>query len=316
MLSQFDGQPGVLSSAIVSALPLEGEVWIDSVSAPGDPRVDWEKPTANIRFMSQDYFRTMGIPLQSGRTFNDNDRKRDVAIVSERLAGILWPGQDAVGRQILDGGKSREVIGVARDVRAAPDKPPVSIVYRPYWDWPERRMLLVARAAGDPVSIAGAMRAAVRSIDSDVPLTRIRTMQAVLEDSVAQQRFHMLLAAVFATTALLLAGLGIYGVVSYSVARRTNEMGIRMALGAQPGNVYWIVMRGAMTPILLGLAAGMAGALAAGNLLSKLLYEVSPRDPATLAGVCLLLCLTGLAACFAPARRATRVDPLQALRYE
>jgi predicted permease len=316
LLAQLASQPGVVSSAMVSALPLEGEVWIDNISVHGDPRGDWEKPTANVRFMSEDYFRTMGIPLRAGRTFNDDDRKRDVAIVSERLAETLWPGQVAVGRQIVDGGKTREVIGVAGDVRVAPNKPPVSMLYRPYWDWPARRMLLVARTAGDPLSIAGGMRAAAHSVDSDVPLTRIRTMQAVLGESVAQQRFQMLLAAVFAATALLLASLGIYGVVSYAVARRTNEVGIRMALGAQAGNVYRMVLWQAMTPILLGLAAGAAGAVAAGSVLAKLLYEVSPRDPATLAGVTLLLCLVGLAACSVPARRATRVDPLDALRYD
>lgn len=316
LLAQLAGQPGVLSSAVVSALPLEGEIWIDTVSAPGDPRSDWEKPTANIRFMSQDYFLTMGIPLRAGRTFNESDRGRDVVVVSERLAETLWHGQSALGRQIVDGDKSREVIGVAGDVRVAPNKPPVSMVYRPYWDWPSRRMLLVARTAGDPLSIAGGMRAALKNVDSDVPLTRIRTMQEVLANSAAQQRFQMLLAALFAATALLLASLGIYGVVSYSVARRTNEVGIRMALGARTGNVYGMVLRQAMIPVVLGLTAGLAGSIAAGRVIAQLLYEVSPRDPAVLAGVALLLSLVGLAACTVPARRATRVDPLEALRCE
>lgn len=317
LLAELARQPGVRSSAVISALPLEGEIWIDSVSSPGDPRGRWEKPTANVRFTSQDYFRAMGIPLQAGRTFNENDHGRDVAIVSERLARTLWPGQDAVGRQIENGRKARDVIGVARDVLVEPNKPPVAMVYRPYWDWPAAgRMLLVAQAAGDPLSIAGAMRAATRAVDSDVPLTHMRTMQEVTGDSLAQQRFQTLLAAVFAVTALLLASLGIYGVVSYSVARRTNEVGLRMALGAQAGNVYRLVLRQAMAPILLGLASGVAGAVAAGSVLTKLLYEVSPRDPATLAGVALLLCLVGLAACSVPASRATRVDPIEALRCD
>ena len=316
LLAQLAGQPGVLSSAVISALPLEGEIWIDNVSVPGDPRTDWEKPDANIRFTSQDYFRTMGIPLRAGRTFNENDRQRDPAIVSERLAETLWPGLDPVGRQIEDGGKTREVIGVAGDVRVDPNRPPVSMVYRPYWDWPTRRMQLVLRAASDPLSIAGGMRVAVNSVDPDVPLTHIRTMQEVLQDSTAQQRFQMLLAAVFAATALLLASLGIYGVVSYTVARRINEVGIRMALGAPAGKVYRLMLRQAMMPVILGLAAGTAVAVAAGSVLSKLLYEVSPRDPATLAGVAVVLGLVGLAACTLPARRATRVDPLEALRCE
>jgi len=316
LVAQLAGQPGVLSSAVVSALPLEGEIWIDSVSVPGDPRADWDKPTVNVRFTSADYFRTMGIPLRAGRPFSESDRRWDPAIVSERLAQTLWPGLSAVGRQIDDGGKTREVIGVVGDVRVEPNRPPVSMLYRPYWDWPTRRMQLVARAAGDPLSIAGAMRAAVKSVDPDVPITHIRTMQAVLEDSAAQQRFQMLLATVFAATALVLASLGIYGVVSYAVTRRTNEVGIRMALGAPAGNVYGLMLRQAMLPVVSGLAAGMAVAVVAGNVLSKLLYEVSPRDPATLAGVAVMLGLVALAACILPARRAARVDPLAALRCE
>ena len=316
LLAQFAGQPGVLAAAVVSALPLEGEIWIDTVSVPGDTGSDWERPTANIRFMSEDYFRTMGIPLRAGRVFSDNDRRRNVVLVSERLADTLWHGKSALGRQIEDGGKAREVIGVVGDVRVAPDKPPVSMVYRPYWDWPSRRMLLVARTTGDALSIAGTMRNALRSVDSDVPLTRLRTMQEVLANSAAQQRFQMLLAALFAVTALLLASLGIYGVVSYAVARRTNEVGIRMAMGAQPGKVYRMVLRQAMVPVVLGLTAGLAASMAAGNVIAQLLYEVSPRDPVVLVGVALLLTLVGLLACTVPARRATRVDPLEALRCE
>jgi len=316
LLEQLAGQPGVLSSAVVSALPLEGEIWIDHVSVPADSRPDWEKPTVNVRFMSQDYFRTMGIPLRAGRTFSDNDRKRDAVVVSERLAETLWQGQSALGRRIVDGGKTREVIGVAGDVHVAPNKPPVSILYRPYWDWPSRRMFLVTRTAGDPLAMAGAMRAALKNVDSAVPLTRLRTMQEVLATSAAQQHFQMLLAALFAATALLLASLGIYGVVSYSVARRANEVGIRMALGARAGNVYRMVLCQGMIPIVLGLAAGLAGAIAAARVFASLLYQVSPRDPAVLGGVALLLGLVGLAACAVPASRATRVDPLAALRCE
>jgi putative ABC transport system permease protein len=314
-LDRLAAQPGVLSAAVVTALPLQGETWIDNVSVPGDTRPDWQKTSTNVRFISPDYFRAMGIPLRSGRPFNTADT-RDVAIVSEGLAQILWPGQDAVGRRVVDGDTPREVIAVAGDIRVEADKPPVSILYRPYWDWSPSRVVLVARAAGDPHSIAGAMRAAIHGVDPDVPLADMRTMQEVLEQSVAQRSFQMRLAAAFAATALLLAALGIYGVVSYSVARRTNEIGIRMALGAQAFQLYRMVLRQAMAPVALGLLAGFAGALAAGRVLASLLYQVSPRDPVLLATAVLLLGGVALAASLLPARRAAGLDPLNALRNE
>ncbi len=315
LLASLAAQPGVLSAGIGTQLPLQGETWIDNVSLPGDQRPGWQQPTTNVRFISPDYLRTMGIPLRAGRPFNDNDPISAV-IVSETLAHLLWQGQDPVGRKLMDGEKEREVIGVAGDVRAEPHKAAVPTLYRPYWDWAPRRVVLVARAAGDPRAVVGAMRAAVRSVDSEVPLAEVRTMQEVLEQSVAERRFQMLLAAAFAATALLLTSLGIYGVVSYSVARRTNEIGIRIALGAQTGDVYGIVLRQAMTPVVLGLVAGLAGAVAVGTLLASLLYEVRPNDPATIAAVALVLAAVGLAASFTPARRALRADPVAALRQE
>jgi predicted permease len=315
LLDRLATEPGVLSAAISTALPLEGETWLDLVALPGDTSPDFEKPSANVRFVSPDYLRTMGVALLAGRPFTDNDH-RQVVIVSERLARILWHEQNPVGRQVMDGGTAREVIGVAGDVRAEAHKPAVAMLYRPYWEWAPVRVRLVTRAAGDPRSIIGTVRGALRSIDPEVPLARIRTMQEVLEGSVAERRFQMLLAVCFAATALLLAALGIYGVVSYSVARRTNEIGIRMALGARAGDVYRLVLRHAMTPVALGVALGLAGALATGKVLTSLLYEVSPGDPTTMAGVGLLLASIGLAASLVPARRAVDVDPVAALRQE
>jgi putative ABC transport system permease protein len=314
-LARLQEQPGVLSAAVITALPLQGEAWVDNVSVPGDTRSGWQQPVANVRFISPDYFRTMGIPLRSGRPLNDNDQGKRV-VVSEGLACLLWPGQDPVGRQVIDGDEPREVIGVAGDVRADADKPPVAMIYRPYWDWAPSRVILVTRAAGDPRAIAGAVQAAIRGVDPDVPLAKIRTMQEVLDQSVAQRRFQMRLAAVFAAAALLLAGLGIYGVVSYSVVRRTNEMGIRMALGAQAYRLYRMVLRQAMAPVVLGVLLGLAGAFAPGRVLASLLYGVSPRDPQLFAAAALLLAAVGLAASYLPTRRAMRMDPLKALHDE
>jgi len=315
LLERVSAQPGVLSAGIVTALPLEGETWIDDISVPGETRSDWSNPSANVRFVSPDYLRTMGIPLRAGRTFRDSD-SIDVVIVSEGLAGILWPGQNALGRKVSDGGRVREVIGIAGDVRAESDKPAVSMVYRVYWDWSPSHVKLVARSAGDPRSIVGAMWAAVRGIDRDIPLAKIRTMSEVLDVSVAERRFQVVLTAAFAATALLLASLGIYGVVSYSVTRRINEMGIRLALGAQASQVGLLVLRQAMMPVLAGLAIGLTAAVAFGRILASLLYGVSPRDPATIGTVVALLAFTGLAACLVPVRRAVRVDPLTSLRDE
>jgi putative ABC transport system permease protein len=317
VLDRLRSQPGVVSAAISTALPLTGETWVDLAWVPGDSRPQVERPIVNVRFVSGDYLRTMGIPLIAGRTFNESDLKRKVAILSERLAERFWPGVSAVGRQFTRGDEQLcEVIGVVGDVRADPDKPPVAMIYRPYWDWAPRQVMLVARAAGDPRSLAATLRAVIRSVDQDVPIPEMHTMREILEESVAQRRFNMLLSASFAATALLLAALGIYGVVSYTVARRTNEMGIRMALGARPWHLRRMVLRQALTPVAVGLIFGTAAALAAGRLVASMLYEVSTRDPATIAIVLTLLAAVALAAAWSPTRRATKVNPIEALRYE
>ncbi len=319
LLDDLAARPGVQAAAICTALPLQGETWIDSAYVPGMPASEASEIQVNVRFASADYFRTMGIPLRAGRTFSDNDRNRRVAVISELLAGQLWPGRDAVGRTFSRGNDMNyEVIGVAGDVRAEAHKAPVSMVYRPYWDknWVPSRSILVARATGDPRSVAGAMRAAVHATDPAVPVPQMRTIAEVLDQSVAQRRFQMTLAGSFAATALLLACLGIYGVISYSVARRTGEMGIRAALGARPGDLYGLILRQGMAPVVAGLVLGVAAALAVGRMLGSFLFEVRARDPLTIAAVSALLVAVAIAACFLPARRAARVEPTAALRYE
>jgi predicted permease len=317
VLEKLRTQPGVTSAAISTALPLTGETWVDKAYVPGDQRPSYEQPAVNVRFVSGDYFGTMGIPLEAGRSFAENDRSRQVAVISRKVARLLWPDQDAIGRRFERyPGQAYEVIGVAGDVRSDPDKEPAGIVYRPYWEWAPRNVLLAARASADARSVAGAMREAVRSVDPDVPIPAMMSMQDVLSESVAQRRFETLLSAIFGGTALLLAVLGIYGVVAYSVARRVNEIGVRIALGAGPGRVRRMVLAQGMLPVGGGLLLGVAGALGAGKVLSKLLYEVNARDPLSIAAVVALLAAAAAGACWAPARRATRVDPIQALRAE
>jgi putative ABC transport system permease protein len=317
LLASLESQPGVVAAAVTTALPLEGETWVDSADLPGSNKPSYGKPMVNVRFVSPDYFRTMGIPIVGGRTFSGEARQKRIAVISERLAQTLWPGQDPVGRKFERNPKDEyEVIGVVGDIRADVDRPPVAMVYRPYWDWAPRSVRLVVRAAGDPRSVASLVRAAIWSVDRDVPVPKMRTMQEVLEESVATRRFQMLLASLFAGSALLVAALGIYGVVSYSVARRTKEMGIRMALGARASRIAGLVTWQGMLPVVAGLAAGIVVSLAVGRLLQSLLYEVSSNDPRIIGGATIALTLVGLAACRVPASRATRIDPLRALRYE
>jgi putative ABC transport system permease protein len=315
LTDELAAQPGVLAAGIATALPLQGETWIDSVWTPGQEKET--ESSVNIRFISSDYLRTMGIPLRAGRTFSDNDRGRKVAIISEKLAARLFPGRDPVGRTITRGhGQNFEVIGVAGDVRVEAHRQPVAMMYWPYWDWAPARVVLVARAQGDPRSIAGTLRSAIRSLGPDVPVPQMRTMSQLLDKAVATRRYNMLLAISFAAVALLLASLGIYGVISYAVARRTGEMGVRAALGARPARLYALILRQGMAPVIAGLVLGVAAALALGRLLANMLYEVNARDPLTILAVAALVASVAVIACYIPARRAARTDPATALRYE
>jgi ABC-type antimicrobial peptide transport system permease subunit len=210
-----------------------------------------------------------------------------------------------------------EVVGVTADIRSTSlDKDPVLIIYVPYWQRPRLSASLLVRTAMDPRGIAASVREAIHQVDADVPVPEMQTLQEVMSDSVAQRRFQTILVMLFAAAALALAGFGIYGVVSYSVTRRRTEMGIRMALGAGTGGLQRMVLWQGIRPVVAGLAVGIAGALAAGRILSSLLFQVSARDPLTIGGVALVLLGVSVVAALAPARRATRVDPMRALRFD
>jgi putative ABC transport system permease protein len=316
-LARLDATPGIESAATISLLPLQGETWIDKSSFAGDPRPAAEKPSVNIRFISSDYFITMGIPLRAGRSFAADDRRRRVTIISESLARIVWPGQDAVGRQLeREPGDEYEVIGVAGDVRPAANSAPVPMAYRPYWDWATRRAIVAVRTVGDPRAAAGALRGTIQAIDRDVPVPTLRTMDEILGESVAPQRFQLLLVGTFAGSALLLTAMGIYGVVAYSVGRRRKELGVRIALGAQAADVKRLVLAQGMRPVVVGLVAGLAVALVAGRVLESLLYDTSSSDPFALTATAAVLAVIALFSCYFPARRASKVDPMVALRCE
>jgi predicted permease len=309
--------PGVLSAAFVSALPLRGETWIDMVGPEGDTRPMFQRPSVNVRFITPEYFKTLRIPFREGESFNDGERHRDVAIISHGTAERLWPGRSALGRRLLHNDKPTEVVGVTQDIRGTSlDHDPVLMLYLPEWQRPRLSASLLVRTAMDPLGVAAGVREAVRQVDPDVPVPEMKTMEEVMSDSVAQRRFQMMLVLLFAGAALALAGFGIYGVVSYSVTRRRAEMGIRMALGAGAAGLQRMILWQGIRPVVLGLGVGIAAALAAGRVLSSLLFQVSWRDPLTIGVVTVALLLVSAGAALGPARKAARVDPMRALRFE
>jgi putative ABC transport system permease protein len=324
-LERIETLPGVQSAGLISSLPLKAQVWGDYINKEGDTGPSAERPLAQFRFVSERYFETMGVALRRGRFPRRDDRFHKVAIVSESAARNVWPGQNAISQRIRNDPRTEwvEVIGVVADVRAENlAKQPPMMVYVPYWDgayWQGAvwgNATYVMRTSQDPSTMANALRSAIRELDVELPVANVLTMQEILSESVGTRRFETLLAAVFAGAALVLACLGMYGVISYSVARRTNEMGIRIALGAQASHVSMLVLRQGLRPVVAGLLVGVAAALVAGQLIGSFLFGTQAHDPAAIAVVVVMLLLVAVAACWAPARRASRIDPMVALRDE
>jgi len=312
--------PGASSVAAAAILPLTGEGNNNLLIADGIEMPLVERPIVDTRGVSGEYFRALGIPLRAGRLFEEADRRRLVAIVGESAARRIWPGENVLGKRIHLGDKSEpalEIVGVAGDVRGDRlQKSAQLVVYLPYWMQMRSAASLVIRTAMDPRSVASAVRAELHRLDQELPVPQFRTMQEIVDASVAERRFQLALVLSFAGIALALASLGIFGVVSYSVAQRRGEMGIRLALGATAGDLRGMVLRQGLAPVAIGLACGIAGALALGRALEGLLFGVKPADPWTLATVAALLLAVGAAACWLPAMRASRADPLTALRWE
>jgi len=313
--------PGVTSAGISNMLPLSGEGANNLISVEGVTLPMMERPLADIRGVNPEYFETFSIPLRQGRIFAESDGENKVALVSTLTAEHLWPGQNPLGKRFRIGdpdGPYVQVTGVVGDVRGARlDRAPRLTIYVPYW---QRRTFggpsLAVKTAVEPLALSSSVRSAIHGIDAELPVPRFETMQEAVGESLAQRRFQMDLILMFAATALLLAALGIYGVISYSVAVRTNEMGIRMALGARGDDILKMILRQAMMPVAVGASAGLLAFLVAGRLLAGLLYGVSPADGATIASVVLILAAVATFASLVPARRASRVDPIVALRYE
>ena len=320
-LQQAARTPGVRAVGLVDPLPLNGnfEAWDFRIEgrpplAPGEAQV------ADRRLVSADYFRAMGIPVRRGRAFTEHDGRDapQVVVINESLARRHFAGEDPLGRRLVLGRTAREIVGVVGDVRhAGLDEPTSPELYVPFTQMNPGRLTVVARTAGgDAGAIASSLRAVIRQTDKESPVYNVRTMNDLLSASVAGRRFNLILLGLFAGAALVLAALGIYGVISYTVTQRTHEIGIRMALGARPGDVLRMVVRQGMALALAGVALGLVGALALTRLMASLLFGVSATDPATYLGVALLLAAVAFVSCLVPARRATRVDPMIALRYE
>ena len=258
--------------------------------------------------------------LQGGRLFSDADQTRQVAVISRSIAKHAWPGDDPVGKRFHFGpptAPDREVIGVINDVRGVNlEAGPSFSVYVPYWQGFFIATSFALRLTAEPVAIAPAMRAAIRRIDAELPVSAVRTMEEVVDGSVAQRRFQTSLVLAFGAAAMLLASLGVYGVMSYAVTQRTTEIGIRLALGADRGAVLRMVLQQALRPVAAGIAVAVPLALGAASWLRSLLFGVSAQDPMTIAAACLALIAAALLAAYLPARRAANLDPLGALRYE
>jgi putative ABC transport system permease protein len=278
---------------------------------------------AEARVVTPGYLETLSIPLLKGETITERHTQGTpaVAVINETMARKYWPGEDPIGKRINLGNPERSpwitIIGVVGDTKGVElDRESYPQMYSPLAQFPQRIMTLVVRTAGDPLALAGPVRRELAAVDKDQPFYNARTLEQVLSQSVSRQRFQTLLTAIFAGVGLLLAAVGIYGVISYTVAQRTHEFGVRIALGAGRSDVLGLVVRYGLGLAAAGVGLGLAGSLLLARLLSSLLYGVSSSDPLTFAGVSLLLVGVALAACYFPARRATKVDPMTALRHE
>ena len=321
VLERLSALPQVRAAGAINFKPLHGgPAWGQDITIEGhSTRAPNDLIYAGHRSVSLGYFRAMAIPLLKGRSFVATDQDKRVALISEAMARRYWPGEDPVGKRFgvncARGGCAwNSVIGVVGDVKedGATAEPAKAMYFLETWS----DMTLVVRAAQNPRNLIADVRAAIHSVDSDQPLGGIRTMENIVSEFVAPRRLTMLISGIFAALALVLAMLGLYGVISYSVAQRSHEFGIRMALGAAKGDILRLIISRGLTLTAAGVIAGMAGALALTRVLTSLLFGIAPNDPVTFGAVAALVICGALVACYIPARRAAKVDPMVALRHE
>ncbi len=321
-LERLRSLPGIQSAGATTGLPLTLNLSGSDFRIEGRPAPEAGKEMiVNTRSVSPGYFGTLGISLIKGRDFSSRDKSDGpaAAVINDDLARIYFPGEDPIGKRItFDEGESwMSIVGIIGDVRQlGQDSSAKPEVYFPYLQVAAPSMTLVVRTASNPLNLAAAVKSQIQMIDKDLPIDNAKTMQQLLAESISGRRFNMLLLTVFAVVALVLAIVGIYGLMSYTVTQRTHEIGIRVAIGAQPRDVFRMVIGQGMILALIGVAFGLVGAFGLTRLMTSMLFGVEPTDPATFVSIAALLTGVALVACYIPARRATKVDPLVALRYE
>jgi putative ABC transport system permease protein len=323
LFRRLESLPGVVTAGGTTRLPLGSTNVTSRITIDGRAMTPAEMPEVEMRRAVHEYFAAMGIPILRGRSFSreDGPATQPVAVVNDAMARRLWPGEDPVGKRFKMGTSAEQpwltIVGVVGDLRhSALEVEPVPEFYIWYEQGPPIAPFIVVRTQGDPSALAESVRAELKTLEPDMAVYDMRTMNEVLAASVASRRFVLILAIAFGLLALTLAAVGVYGVMALVVSERTQEMGIRLALGAEPKRVLGLVVRQGAVLAGAGIAIGFLAALALTPMMSGQLYGVAAMDPATLAGVPLLLLFVALAACVVPARRAMRVDPVTALRYE
>jgi predicted permease len=309
--------PGVESVAMTSEMPIAGEIWVSSIVRPDHPVAPGQELNANIRWVSPSYLSTLKIPLLAGRDLQASDQNHPTnVLLSEQTARAAWPGEDPVGKTFRVDESTYTVVGVVADARINDLKQTASMVYVPYWQNPWWRAFFFIRSPQPAPALADSIRRTIWNIDPQVAIPTIKSLDDQVNDSVATERFQAMLLSSFGAAALLLAVLGVYGVLAYSVSLREQEFGIRVALGSDKARLIQLVMRQAAIPVVAGILAGLALAFAATRWIGSLLYQTKVGDPVVIFASTGLLLLAAFLAALLPARRAAAVDPMRALRNE
>jgi putative ABC transport system permease protein len=321
VMRRVENLPGVEQAGATNFLPLTGFWGNVSFSIEGRPAPrPNEGPSADNRVVTERYFRAVGSHLLRGREFDerDNEGAPPVVIINQTMARRYWPNQDPIGARIdLGQGNKPEIVGVVNDVKSfGLEEETHPDIYRPYAQAPSSLIAFAVRTSGDPLSQVAAVKDAIYAVDKDQPVFKVITMEKLAAESITLRRVSMLLVGGLSTLALILAAIGAYGVMSYTISQQQREIGLRLALGAQASDVLKLIIGQGMKPALVGMIIGLIASFALTRLIKNLLFGISATDPITFAAVTLLLTVVALLACFVPARRATKVDPMLALRQD